>query len=416
MQQRRLIMSGLPFGEPPLLARRTGLLYTRHEILLNRNMNATTQRIFSACTAADACQLLDSFRQVYRVQPAAALAGRGPGPGTEADEAAMEESCRFHLRIGPDPHRCTFIVVGSQADTAHMHRTAAALHKILEQYAACRAGRLSSHTTTTASHQTLLSERFALSAGASVLHQIIFILIVTSVIQFLYSGRQKEVDKARLAEHWLADFNFVLHCIGSGSGSNGKRVMAASAGITGAAEASLRRLPLALLTEILEDLDLHTQAHAIRVCALWRAILGDPGTTQHISVLTDSLHSTTTRCGDHSYCCRCAMLLSRVITPKTRSLSLIARGHDWPGEPFNWHILCYVQKLWKAMRLQLPFLVLKAFCLDYMHPEILLGFEDHCDQLIVDGLEMRGTLFNDMQTAVEGWPLPAHEMPFINEP
>ncbi|XP_055342367.1 uncharacterized protein LOC129590942 isoform X2 [Paramacrobiotus metropolitanus] len=363
------IMSGLPFGEPPLLARRTGLLYTRHEILLNRNMNATTQRIFSACTAADACQLLDSFRQVYRVQPAAALAGRGPGPGTEADEAAMEESCRFHLRIGPDPHRCTFIVVGSQADTAHMHRTAAALHKILEQYAACRAGRLSSHTTTTASHQTLLSERFALSAG-----------------------------------------------IGSGSGSNGKRVMAASAGITGAAEASLRRLPLALLTEILEDLDLHTQAHAIRVCALWRAILGDPGTTQHISVLTDSLHSTTTRCGDHSYCCRCAMLLSRVITPKTRSLSLIARGHDWPGEPFNWHILCYVQKLWKAMRLQLPFLVLKAFCLDYMHPEILLGFEDHCDQLIVDGLEMRGTLFNDMQTAVEGWPLPAHEMPFINEP
>ncbi|XP_055342371.1 uncharacterized protein LOC129590942 isoform X6 [Paramacrobiotus metropolitanus] len=204
--------------------------------------------------------------------------------------------------------------------------------------------------------------------------------------------------------------------IGSGSGSNGKRVMAASAGITGAAEASLRRLPLALLTEILEDLDLHTQAHAIRVCALWRAILGDPGTTQHISVLTDSLHSTTTRCGDHSYCCRCAMLLSRVITPKTRSLSLIARGHDWPGEPFNWHILCYVQKLWKAMRLQLPFLVLKAFCLDYMHPEILLGFEDHCDQLIVDGLEMRGTLFNDMQTAVEGWPLPAHEMPFINEP
>ncbi|XP_055342348.1 uncharacterized protein LOC129590926 [Paramacrobiotus metropolitanus] len=202
------IMSELPFGQPPLLARTTGLLYTRHEILLNMNIHATAQCVFNIRTAADACQLLDSFRQGYRVQPAAALAGRGPGPGpaTEADEAAMEESCRFHLRIGPDPQRCTFIVAGNQTDTASMDRTAAALHKILEQYAACRAGRLSSHTTTTSSHQTLHNERFALSAGASVLHQIIFIL--TSVIQFLYSGRQKEVDKARLAEHWPADFNF----------------------------------------------------------------------------------------------------------------------------------------------------------------------------------------------------------------
>ncbi|XP_055342523.1 uncharacterized protein LOC129591042 isoform X2 [Paramacrobiotus metropolitanus] len=360
------IMSRLPFAEPPLLARTTtGVLYTRHEILLNAN--ARTQCVFNTRTTADASQLIDSFRQVYPIQPSAALAGAGM-----LAYKRMEENCRFHLRIGPDPHRCTFIVV----DAASRDWTGAALQRILERYATCRTaatGLSSSQATSITSHQTADNQLLQLSPGYP-------------------------------------------RCMRTESGRGSTDKEAIDAGTPGSAEATLRRLPLVLLTEILEVLDLHSQAHAIRVCALWQAILGDPRTAQHISVLADNLQSTSTQCGDHNYCCRFAMLLSRVITPKTRSVTLIARAHDWEGDPFNWHMLWYVEKLLEVMRIQLPFLVLKSFCLMSPEPNLLLRFLDHCDQLMLDGLEMRGTdLFIEMRGELQNWRQPNQEKRFINK-
>ncbi|XP_055342393.1 uncharacterized protein LOC129590955 [Paramacrobiotus metropolitanus] len=108
------------------------------------------------------------------------------------------------------------------------------------------------------------------------------------------------------------------------------------------------------------------------------------------------------------------MLLSRVITPTTRSLTIRADANDWQGEPFNWHILSYVQTFLEVMRIQLPFLVLKSFGLTYTDPGFWRCFRRQCDQLIVDGLEMRGTLFNRMRMALNCWSLPDDEKRFIN--
>ncbi|XP_055352595.1 uncharacterized protein LOC129598639 isoform X2 [Paramacrobiotus metropolitanus] len=320
------IVSRLPFGEPLLLARTSGILYTRLEFPF-----ATSQLVVESAT--EATRFIDTFRQLYTSHPSL---------------SDMEDSCRFHLRIGSD--QCTFIVVGSQTDSATIQWTAEILRNILDQHATCRAS----------------------------------------------------VPMALVAQ--------TAEC-----SEESDEMMAKDTGTTCTA-GCLCHLPLVLVTEILEFLDLHTQARAMRVCALWQLILTNPHATHHISILTENL--TPTPYGEHQ-CCRTAGVLLRSITRHTKSVTITARAHDWDAELFDWHCARLVQKLLKVSDIKLPFLVLKSFCLTYVVPAVLQVFEPVCEQLIVRGWKLCGALLGVMRSDVDALmtpctPLPDHEERFIS--
>ncbi|XP_055347112.1 uncharacterized protein LOC129594440 isoform X2 [Paramacrobiotus metropolitanus] len=277
-------------------------------------------------TRTDARQFVDALRQVYRAYPLAM--------------GDREDSCRFHMRIGSDD--CTLVVVDSQNDLAAMDWTTGLLLQLLETHATLRASRA---TVTVPDHT-------------------------------------KQTSRC------IEGFS---RCVGS----NGKRVAKWDAG-TGSYTCAVAcsftdmcHLPLILLTEILEVLDLHTQAQARRVCALWQEILQQPRAAHHISILTENFPQTQD--GDPHYsCCRIAMVLSRSITAATKSLTITARAHDWEAEEFNWHVESFVRELLENMRIMLPFLIIKSFCLrNWDYPYVQGWFHPHCERLIVDKGEVR---------------------------
>ncbi|XP_055352598.1 uncharacterized protein LOC129598640 [Paramacrobiotus metropolitanus] len=181
--------------------------------------------------------------------------------------------------------------------------------------------------------------------------------------------------------------------------------------------ACLCHLPPILLTEALQDLDLHTHAKARRECALWQTILDHPRTTQRIRVATE--HLATTECGDHLNCCRTAMALSRRISGATKSLTIVARAHDWPAEQFNWHVVWCALDLLRVLHIKLPVLAVKSFCLTLRIPEILQDLRPHCARLILHVLDIGRALFSTMESDVHGllpgwFSLPAEELRLVN--
>ncbi|XP_055356738.1 uncharacterized protein LOC129601853 [Paramacrobiotus metropolitanus] len=326
---RGQIMHRWPFSEAPLLAKSSGILYTRHEILLGPAQ-------FPYDTVTDARRFVETFGQLYTAHPSL---------------MDMEDSCRFDMRVSSD--RYTFIVVGGQKDTATINWTVETLRRILEKHATFRA-------------------------------------ILPAVNMDITEG-----------------------CLeGSGSSVRIDDQKPNDSG-TFCRAACLCHLPHILLTEVLEYLDVHAQAQASRVCALWQEILGYSRATPHICLSSENF--TCTPYGEHN-CCRIAMMLVGRLTGRTKSVTITARALDWTAELFNWHIARWLPEFLEVMDIKLPFFVMKSFCLTYMVPEVLNAFEQCCNQLVLDQLTMREGLFGEMRAEVLTYrrsiPLPDRERRF----
>ncbi|XP_055334285.1 uncharacterized protein LOC129585579 isoform X2 [Paramacrobiotus metropolitanus] len=111
------VSNELPPSGPPLLERRSGLLYTKHWIPFPQ-------------ASALLSEPSDKFRIIKHVR--AALKHK-----IKLGDAILWDCCRFHLRIGAEG--CVFVVVGLATDAESTHWMARTLSTVLETHLASRA-------------------------------------------------------------------------------------------------------------------------------------------------------------------------------------------------------------------------------------------------------------------------------------
>ncbi|XP_055355390.1 uncharacterized protein LOC129600812 isoform X2 [Paramacrobiotus metropolitanus] len=337
------ITSQLPPTGPPLLQRRSGMLYAKHFIPFAR-ANAVLS------DASDKFRVIKHARKALR---------------RNMDGLVMWRCCRFHLRI--EQAGCMFIVLSQSTDEVTTQWTVATLAEMLD---------------------THLASRIDLPPiGNRILHESSIILpnrevqasrhpVIKSRRNWKKSNQSNLAPKLRLTISSLSDVEVdALH-----------------------PTASIGDLSPFIVEKIFSHLDLHSQMKTKRssrttqksipllVCALWLLLLNNPRMHEHISISLDACWDLKS---DSDNCFKAASLLYRTITATTISLTLV---NVFPDNHFS-----LVRDLLATMQIRLPLLVLKdhTFCGPgtiagqpsslLTHPTVssLLAYRDTCDAILL---------------------------------